>query len=161
MQNHHQILIIGGGTAGIMVAAQLIEQKHLTDVGIIEPAETHYYQAAWTLVGAGTYDYTKTGRPMASVMPEKATWIKDKATGFDPTNNTVHTQSSGDLTYDYLVVAPGLTYDMSMVPGLGEALDKGVVCSNYTDPEHTWRVIKNFRGGTALFTQPATPIKCG
>lgn len=144
-----------------MVASQLIVQKKLTSVAVIEPADTHYYQAAWTLVGAGTYDYKNTGRPMASVMPKEATWIKDKATGFDPENNMVRTASNGDITYDYLVVAPGLVYDMSLVPGLGDALDKGVVCSNYTDPEHTWEVIQNFKGGTALFTQPATPIKCG
>lgn len=144
-----------------MVASQLIEQRQHTDVAIIEPAATHYYQAAWTLVGAGSYNYKDTARPMASVMPEKATWIKDKATGFDPENNTVKTATSGDITYDYLVVAPGLAYDMSLVPGLGEALDKGVVCSNYTDPDHTWKVIQNFKGGTALFTQPTTPIKCG
>jgi sulfide:quinone oxidoreductase len=161
MSTHHQILIIGGGTAGIMVAAQLIKQKKAQDVALIEPATTHYYQPAWTLVGAGTYDFKKTARPMASVMPKKAHWIKDKATGFDPENNTVHTAATGDITYDYLVVAPGLAYDFSLVPGLGEAMDKGVVCSNYTDPVHTWNVIKNFKGGTALFTQPTTPIKCG
>lgn len=161
MKSHYQVLIIGGGTAGIMVASQLIGQKKITDIAIIEPASTHYYQPAWTLVGAGTYDYAKTARPMSSVMPKDATWIKDKAIGFDPKNNLVHTQTKGNITYDYLVVAPGLTYDYSLVPGLGEAMDKGVVCSNYTDPEHTWDVIKNFKGGTALFTQPTTPIKCG
>lgn len=161
MSTHHQILIIGGGTAGIMVAAQLIKQKKRTKVAIIEPAEVHFYQPAWTLVGAGTYDYDNTARPMASVIPKQATWIKDRATGFDPENNTVHTASSGDITYDYLVVAPGLAYNMDLVPGLGDAIDKGVVCSNYTDPKHTWEVIKNFKGGTALFTQPTTPIKCG
>ncbi|MCW5515485.1 FAD/NAD(P)-binding oxidoreductase [Muriicola sp. Z0-33] len=161
MGSHHQIVIIGGGTAGIMVAAQLIRQKKAKDVAIIEPADTHYYQAAWTLVGAGTFDYKKTARPMASVIPKGAKWIKDKATGFDPEKNTVHTEATGDITYDYLVVAPGIAYDYSLVPGLEEAIDKGVVCSNYTDPDHTWEVIKNFKGGTALFTQPATPIKCG
>lgn len=161
MKSHYQILIIGGGTAGIMTAAQLIQQKKLKDIAIIEPASTHYYQPAWTLVGAGTYDYDKTAKPMADVIPNDAIWIKDKATGFDPENNLVHTSESGDITYDYLVVAPGLVYDNSLVKGLGDALDKGVVCSNYTDPNHTWEVIKNFKGGTALFTQPATPIKCG
>ncbi len=161
MTTHHQILIIGGGTAGIMVASQLIEQRGQTNVAIIEPADTHYYQAAWTLVGAGTYDYNKTGRPMASVIPKGATWIKDKATGFDPANNTVHTAANGAITYDYLVVAPGIAYDFSLVPGLRDAINSGVVCSNYTDPEHTWKVIQQFKGGTALFTQPATPIKCG
>ena len=161
MKSHYQILIIGGGTAGIMVAAQLLRQKNAKDIAIIEPADTHYYQPAWTLVGAGTYDYDKTARPMSSIIPTGARWIQDKATGFDPDNNSVSTASNGAITYDYLVVAPGLAYDFSLVPGLGEAMDKGVVCSNYTDPKHTWNVVKNFKGGTALFTQPTTPIKCG
>jgi len=161
MNTHHQVLIIGGGTAGIMVASQLLRQRNAQDVAIIEPADTHYYQAAWTLVGAGTFNYEKTARPMSSVIPKGVKWIKDRATGFDPEKNTVHTATEGDITYNYLVVAPGLAYDYSLVPGLGEAMDKGVVCSNYTDPKHTWNVIKNFKGGTALFTQPATPIKCG
>jgi len=44
MKSHHQVLIIGGGTAGIMVAAQLLSQKNAKDIAIIEPADTHYYQ---------------------------------------------------------------------------------------------------------------------
>lgn len=79
----------------------------------------------------------------------------------DPDTNSVSTEKSGEIKYDYLIVAPGLTYDMSLVPGLSEAIDKGNVCSNYTDPKHTLEVLKNFKGGTALFTQPTTPIKCG
>lgn len=161
MDTHYEILVIGGGTAGIMTAATLLNSDKKLKIGIIEPADTHYYQPAWTLVGAGTYSYEKTAKPMGSVIPKGATWIKDAATGFDPENNTVETQSSGPLTYDYLVVAPGLVYDLSLVPGLEEVLDKDVVCSNYTDPKHTWEVLQNFKGGTALFTQPTTTIKCG
>lgn len=161
MRAHHQILIIGGGTAGVMTAAQLLKQKKSNSIAIIEPADTHYYQPAWTLVGAGTYDYEKTARPMSSLIPRGAQWIKDKATGFDADNNTVHTEKSGDITYDYLVVATGLVMEPSMIEGLEEAIDKGVVCSNYTNPEHTWNVLKNFKGGNAIFTQPTTPIKCG
>lgn len=161
MSSHHQILIIGGGTAGIMTAAQLLKKDKSLTIGIIEPAETHYYQPAWTLVGAGTYDYDKTARPMADIIPKGVTWIKDYAVTFNTKKNSVSTKSNGDITYDYLVVAPGLVYDFSLVPGLGDAMDKGVVCSNYTDPKHTWNVVKNFKGGTALFTQPTTPIKCG
>ncbi|MEL6276431.1 MAG: FAD/NAD(P)-binding oxidoreductase [Bacteroidota bacterium] len=153
--------MIGGGTAGIMVAAQLIKQKKRFNVAIVEPADIHYYQPAWTLVGAGAYKYHKTARPMSSLIPKGATWIKDEAVGFVPENNAINTAASGQITYDYLVVAPGLAYDFSLVPGLRESIDQGIVCSNYTDPLHTWRVIKNFKGGTALFTQPTTPIKCG
>lgn len=161
MKTYYQILIIGGGTGGIMVAAQLLKKDKNLDIAIIEPANTHYYQPAWTLVGAGTYDYDKTAKPMSKVMPKGVSWIKDYATGFDPDNNAVTTKASGDITYDYLVVSPGLVMDNSLIEGLQEAIDKGVVCSNYIDPKHTWEVMKNFKGGNAVFTQPTTPIKCG
>ena len=161
MESHYQVLIIGGGTAGIMTAAQILKKKQSISIAIIEPADTHYYQPAWTLVGAGTYDFKKTGKPMKDVMPQGIKWIKDLATFFKPEKNTVKTKASGALTYDYLVVSPGLVMEPSLIEGLTEALDKGVVCSNYTDPNHTWDVIKKFKGGNAIFTQPTTPIKCG
>ncbi len=154
------ILIIGGGTAGIMTAAQLLKRGSFK-VSLIEPAEYHYYQPAWTLVGANTYNFEKTKRTMASVMPKGVNWIKEYAEKFDPENNIVETKSGVKYDYDFLVVAPGIKIDTSLVEGLTEAIDKGVVCSNYTNPKFTWEVLKNFKGGTALFTQPATPIKCG
>ncbi|MCH7400036.1 NAD(P)/FAD-dependent oxidoreductase [Belliella sp. DSM 107340] len=161
MSKHQKIVIIGGGTAGIMTAASLSKQKLKIDILLIEPSENHYYQPAWTLVGAGTYDFEKTVRPMENVIPDGVNWLKDSVVGFEPENNCIVTKFSGKVDYDFLVVAPGLVYDFSLVPGLGEAIDKGVVCSNYTDPIHTWKVIQEFKGGTALFTQPTTPIKCG
>ena len=161
MKTQYQVLIIGGGTAGIMTAAQLLKKNSKIDIGIIEPATTHYYQPAWTLVGAGTYDFKKTAKPMAEVMPSGADWIKDKATGFDPENNKVSTEASGEITYDFLVVATGLVMEPSLIKGLPEAMETGIACSNYTNPEHTWETIRNFKGGNALFTQPTTPIKCG
>lgn len=97
MSKHHQILIIGGGTAGIMVAAQLLKKNRNLNIGLIEPADTNYYQPAWTLVGAGTYDYDKTAKPMGDVMPSGVKWIKDFASGFNPENNSVSTKSSGNI----------------------------------------------------------------
>lgn len=159
--SNHQVLIIGGGTAGIMVAAQLKKANSSLSIGLIDPADTHYYQPAWTLVGANTYDFDATARTMKSLIPKGVTWIQDFCESFDPQNNKVTTKSNGEISYDYLVVCPGIKIDCSLVKGLSEAIDKGVVCSNYTDPKHTWNVLKNFKGGTALFTQPTTPIKCG
>ncbi|MBR10566.1 MAG: pyridine nucleotide-disulfide oxidoreductase [Rickettsiales bacterium] len=161
MKSHYQILIIGGGTAGIMAASSLLRKRKSIDIGLIEPSETHSYQPAWTLVGAGAYDFKETQRSMSSVMPKGLDWIKDFATGFDPEKNKVSTKANGDITYDFLIVAPGLVMEPSMIPGLADALGKGVVCSNYTNPEHTWEVLRNFKGGNAVFTQPTTPIKCG
>lgn len=156
-----KIVIIGGGTGGNMVAARLKKIRAHVDITIVEPADTHWYQPAWTLVGAGTYDMKKTAKPMSELMPKGVTWVKDYATGFKPKENKISTAKNGELSYDFLVVSPGLVMDTSLIEGLTEALGHGVVCSNYTNPEHTWEVIRNFNGGQAIFTQPVTPIKCG
>jgi sulfide:quinone oxidoreductase len=161
MQNHHNIVIIGGGTAGIMVASQMRRRDQNLKIAIIEPSSDHYYQPAWTLVAANTYNFEKTRRPMQSLIPKGVTWIKEYAQTFNPEKNTVVTKEGNEYPYDYLVVAPGLIMAPQLVEGLTEAMDKGMVCSNYTDPLHTWEVLQNFKGGTALFTQPTTPIKCG
>ncbi len=161
MSSHHKVLVIGGGTAGIMVSAQLKRAKKDLDIAIIEPSDKHYYQAAWTLVGANTFDFDKTYRPMKDLIPPGVTWIKESASEFKPEENIVVTDEGNEYSYDFLVAAPGIKMDPSLIEGLSEALDKDVVCSNYTDPKHTWNVLKNFKGGNAIFTQPTTPIKCG
>lgn len=161
MKKHYQILIIGAGTAGIMTAAQLKKRDSNLEIALVDPAAEHYYQPAWTLVGAGAYDKQKTIRPMASLIPKGVTWIQDEVVGFDADNQAIQTNKQGVLTYDYLVVCPGLVNDYSLIEGLAEAIEKGVVCSNYIDPEYTWKQLQAFQGGTAIFTQPSTPIKCG
>ena len=161
MKNHHQILIIGGGTAGIMTAAFFKRKDPTIDIAIIEPSKDHYYQAAWTLVGAGTFNFKDTRRDESSVIPEGVEWIKDYAERVLPEENKVLTRNSGAITYEYLVVCPGLVMDIDAMPGLREALKTDSVCSNYVDPNHTWDVLRKFKGGNAIFTQPSTPIKCG
>nr|MBI1231408.1 NAD(P)/FAD-dependent oxidoreductase [Cytophagales bacterium] len=159
--SHFEVVIIGGGTGGIMVAAQLKRAKPSLKIALIEPSTEHYYQPAWTLVGAGAYDMQDTIRKEARFIPKGVAWIKDYADKIDPFNNIVGTASSGEIGYNYLVVSPGLVMDLDGIPGLRESLGKDGVCSNYTDPEYTWEVLQQFKGGNAVFTQPTTPIKCG
>lgn len=158
---HHQVVIIGGGTAGIMVAAQLMRADKKLDVAIIDPATKHYYQAAWTLVGAGTYKFSETERDEEDLIPNGVKWIRYAATEILPDENKVVVDHNTEVTYDYLVVCPGIKFDFDAVEGLRETMNKNGVCSNYIDPEYTWEVLKNFKGGNAIFTQPATPIRCG
>lgn len=160
-KNHYEVLVIGGGTAGIMVSSQLKKANSKLKIGLIEPANTHYYQPAWTLVGADAYNFDDTARPMKSLIPTGVDWIKTYAESFQPKDNQVTTKNGDQYTYDFLVVAPGIKIDLTMIEGLEESLGKNGVCSNYTDPKYTWEVLRNFKGGNAVFTQPTTPIKCG
>lgn len=161
MKAHYQIAIIGAGTAGIMTAAQLLKKEKSLDIVIIDPAEMHYYQPAWTLVGAGTYDFDKTAKPIKDLIPRGVEWIQDSVTEFFPEQAKIKTKQGQVISYSYLIVAPGLVNDLSLIEGLEDAVKKGVVCSNYIDPKYTWECLKNFKGGNAVFTQPTTPIKCG
>ncbi|CAJ1510812.1 NAD(P)/FAD-dependent oxidoreductase [[Mycobacterium] burgundiense] len=157
----HQILVVGGGTAGISVAARLLRRGY-SDVAVIEPSDTHYYQPLWTLVGGGQAKASTTARPEASVMPKGATWIKNAAATVDPDNNTVTCADGADYEYDVLVVCPGIQLDWNRTEGLSDALGKDGVSSNYRFDlaPRTWEFIRNVRSGTAVFAMPSGPIKC-
>jgi len=104
------------------------------------------------LVGAGTYDMKKTERDEAGLIPPGVTWIKEYAGDIDADNNKVVLRSGEEVQYEFLVVAPGIQVDLDGIEGLQETMGKNNVCSNYVDPEYTWDILKNWKGGTALFT---------
>jgi len=162
MKNHYQILIIGAGNAGISVAAQLL-RKASFDIAIVDSAKHHYYQPAWTLVGAGAFKKEDTIRLQADLIPSGAAWIKNRVTAFNPEQNQVTIDSGELLTYDFMVVAPGIQLNWGAVKGLSESLGKNGICSNYSfeHVNHTWESIRNFKGGKAIFVNPHTPVKCG
>lgn len=158
---HHRVLIIGGGSAGISVAARLA-RAGVRDVAILEPSDKHYYQPLWTLVGGGAARVEDSVREEASLIPKGVRWIRDWAEDVDPVRKEVRTRGHLRVGYDFLVVAPGIQLDWDAVRGLREALETEHVSSNYDVrlAPKTWRMIQAFRGGEALFTMPGTPVKC-
>ena len=157
----HQVLIVGGGTAGITVAARLL-RKGYTDVAVIEPSDKHYYQPMWTLVGGGQAEPGPTQRSEASVMPRDATWIRKVASEIDPEVNTVTCEDGSSYGYDVLVVCPGIQLDWNKTDGLTEALGRNGVSSNYRFDlaPRTWDFIRGTRSGSAVFMMPSGPMKC-
>ena len=160
--NSFDIVIVGGGSAGCGVAASLLKRAPNTSIAIIEPSTQHYYQPAWTLVGAGEFDASDSVKDMANCIPKGATWLKAAATTFEPDNNLVMTDNLGAVHYQHLIVCPGLSLNWDAIKGLKESLGMYGVTSNYRYDlaPYTWQLVKKFRSGTALFTQPPMPIKC-
>ena len=158
----HDVVIVGGGAAGISVAASLLQRSPQLDIAIIDPADAHFYQPGWTMVGGGIFEAAETARTMASVIPTDVSWIKAAVAAFEPDNNQVILEGCRVVKYKQLVVCPGLKLDWQGIEGLNETLGRNGVTSNYRFDlaPYTWELVQNLKGGKALFTQPPMPIKC-
>ncbi|OQK17578.1 pyridine nucleotide-disulfide oxidoreductase [Methyloprofundus sedimenti] len=159
---HHSILIVGGGAAGVSTANNMRRKNATIDIALIEPSEKHYYQPGFTIIGGGAYTLKRASKNEADLIHSSVTWIKDFAESFQPEENKVTLKSGDVISYDFLVVCPGLQLDFNKIEGLVETLGKNGVCSNYSADtvEYTWEVLQKIESGNALFTQPPMPIKC-
>ncbi len=159
-----KIVIVGGGTAGITVAAQLRRKSPQAEVVIIDPSSRHFYQPLWTLVGGGLVSFQETERVEEDLIPDGVKWLQDKVLAFSPNENQLRTESNGIVSYDQLIVAPGLSLALNEVKGLTDALNNDPrVWTNY-DRRYVRKgnkVIQALKSGPAIFTTPDSPIKCG
>ena len=156
------VVIVGGGAGGIATASSLLARKSGLSIAIIDPSDVHYYQPGWTMVGGGVFEARETAKTMGSLIPRGVKWIKSAVAAFEPKNNAVILEGCTVVTYDRLVVAPGLKLDWGAIEGLEDTLGRNGVTSNYRYDlaPYTWQLVQEMKEGRALFTQPPMPIKC-
>ncbi|WP_394178451.1 TIGR01244 family sulfur transferase [Yoonia maritima] len=158
----YEVVIVGAGAGGIAVAASLKARKPELEIAIIDPADVHYYQPGWTMVGGGIFEPQETARTMGSLIPRGVHWIKAAVAAFEPANNAVILDGCRVVKYDRLIVTPGLKLDWNKIEGLVETLGQNGVTSNYRYDlaPYTWELVSDMKSGRAIFTQPPMPIKC-
>ncbi len=158
----YDIVIVGGGAAGIAVASSLKTRRSDLEIALIDPADIHYYQPGWTMVGGGIFDASTTAKTMGSLIPKGVTWIKSAVAAFEPGDDAVILDGCRVVKYKRLIVCPGLKLDWHKVDGLVDTLGRNGVTSNYRYDlaPYTWELVRGMREGKAVFTQPPMPIKC-
>lgn len=158
----YDVVIVGAGSAGVATAASLLKRQSNIKLCLIDPANSHYYQPGWTLVGGGVFKAAKTHRKMAHVIPRNSTWIQQSVSSFLPDENKLVLDNGQQVSYRFLVVAAGIKLNWDAIEGLSETLGKNGVTSNYRYDlaPYTWELVKNLKDGNAVFTQPPMPIKC-
>lgn len=158
----YDLVIVGAGSAGIATAASLLHRKADLKIAIIDPADTHYYQPGWTLVGGGVFSAEATKRAMEPLIPKGVIWIKAAVASFAPARNVVVLNDNRAIGYSRLVVCPGLRLDWDKIDGLTPTLGRHGVTSNYRYDlaPYTWQLVQGLKKGRAVFTQPPMPIKC-
>ncbi|MFT6451805.1 MAG: sulfide:quinone oxidoreductase [Halocynthiibacter sp.] len=156
------VVIVGAGAGGIAAASSLKARKPELEIALIDPADVHYYQPGWTMVGAGVFEPEKTARTMGSLIPRGVHWIKSAVAAFEPANNALVLDGCRVVKYTRLIVAPGLKLDWGAIEGLEDTLGKNGVTSNYRYDlaPYTWKLVRELRQGRAIFSQPPMPIKC-
>lgn len=158
----YDVVIVGAGAGGLAAASSIRKRDPRLRIALIDPAETHYYQPGWTLVGAGIFKPEKTKRPMARLIPTGVEWINSAVALFEPEKNQLQLEGCRPVKYKQLVVAAGLKLDWDAIDGLNDTLGKNGVTSNYRYDlaPYTWELVQNLKHGKAVFTQPPMPIKC-
>ncbi|ORY83300.1 FAD/NAD-P-binding domain-containing protein [Protomyces lactucae-debilis] len=165
----HDLLIVGGGTAGINVANQIkatfeAQDQEAPKMSIIDKAELHHYQPGWTLVGAGLKDLSEVNRPMRDMVPKHVSLVQQFVEKLNPGENSLTTTDGQTHTYKSLVLCPGIKLDYDAVEGLRGAMGQNGVSSiyDYTQVQKVWSNIQDFEKGRAVFSFPGSApfIKC-
>lgn len=162
-----KVVIIGGGAAGITIAAHLAERLRYDDITIIEPAAIHRYQPGFTLIAAGLLTAPEVERPTASLIPRDVKWLQDRVLELDPEKNQLTTAKTGVISYDFLVVAPGCEMDFNAVEGISQAtLGEGNVHCIYDlhgaqKCREAMQQLPALKEGRLVFTDTYTKMKCG
>ncbi|KAM0554840.1 hypothetical protein ACHAPJ_006574 [Fusarium lateritium] len=162
----HKVVIVGGGSAGLTIGHQLLRSGRFSrdDIALVDPSEWHDYQAGWTLVGGGLKKKDQLRRPLASLIDPKIHHYNDKVQSFKPDQNTISLGNGKKVSYDQLVVCPGIRVDFGSIKGLAEAVHdpQSAVSSiySYETCDKVARNITSFKKGRALFTHPSGIVKC-
>src|SRR3546814_1071880 len=76
---HYDIIVIGGGSAGIATAASILRRRPGVSIAIVEPCADHYYQPGFTMVGGGIFAAEATRRAEEGLIPAGAEWVRGRS----------------------------------------------------------------------------------
>jgi sulfide:quinone oxidoreductase len=159
------LLILGAGTAGTMVANRL---RRLLDsdewkITIVDQHETHYYQPGFLFIPFGMYSKNDVIKPKRDFIPPGVELIMSPVDVIEPEHNRVKLAQGGRiLTYDFLVIATGARTRPEQTPGLHEHEWYKSIYDFYTI-EGALALAKHLRtwqGGRLVVNIVENPIKC-
>lgn len=166
IQTSAKVVIIGAGAAGTALANRLVRRLDGAQITVIDPRSKHLYQPGLTLVAAGLKPADYVVSDNADWLPRGISLVADKVAVVDAVSKTVSTDGGEVLSYDWLVVAPGLVLDHQAIEGFRlDMVGEHGIGALYAGPEYaakTWAAASRFTedGGTGIFTRPATEMKC-
>ncbi len=156
-----RILILGGGTGGVVAAKKLVEvlgrPGELYEVTLVSDNPDHEFQPLYFDVALSTAKPEEVKAPLQSLEKLGVRVVIDRVVRIDAANRRVY-MSRGSLDYDYLIVSLGVRYGWDAYPGLEQA-----GYHNYTleGALELRKALAGFRGGRVVLLVPELPHRCG
>ncbi|KAK5278506.1 hypothetical protein LTR40_009056, partial [Exophiala xenobiotica] len=110
---NHKVVVVGGGSAGLAISHQLLRSGKFAarDVAVVDPATSHDYQPGWTLVGGGLKTREELRQPLKELIDPKLQFYNESVKAFSPKDNFITLGNGDKVSYEQLVVAPGIKID--------------------------------------------------
>ena len=160
-----RLLILGGGTAGTMVANRLVHELDMEEwqITVVDQDETHYYQPGFLFIPFGTYGKADVMRPKRDYLPREVEVIISEIRVIEPDKNQVQlVKENRTISYDYLIVATGSHIVPEETPGLMEDEWRKSIFDFYT-PDGAVALhhfLRTWQGGRLVLNVAEMPIKC-
>ncbi|MBC7292265.1 MAG: FAD-dependent oxidoreductase [Actinotalea sp.] len=158
---HHDVVVVGGGNAGISLAARLVRDG-CRDVALVDPNETHHYRPLLSYVAGGMARLEDLRRPQGDVVPEGVRWYRDRVVAVDPERSAVRLAGGEELTCADLAVCPGSEVDWDAIPGSRAATTTPHAATSYLPDQavRTWSMLAGLREGRAVFAIADRHVPC-
>jgi len=152
-----RILILGGGVGGIVTANTLqglLDSKHT--ISVVDRQLQYVYAPSLIWVMVGWRRPEQITRDIRFLVRPEVEIIKAAAQEIDLADQKVKT-SSGDLAYDYLVLALGAALAPEVMPGFSEA---AYTPYDFEGAKRLWSALQRFEGGRVAVAVSSMPYKC-
>jgi sulfide:quinone oxidoreductase len=158
------LVILGGGTAGTMIANKL--RRRLRDDGwtitVVDRDDDHHYQPGYLFVPFEGYRRAQVVRSRHHFIADGVRLLYDEVERVSPDDNVVHLGSGRTVAYDYLVIATGTTPRPDQTPGLLGSEWRRSIFDFYTldGAEALAAALARFDHGRLVVHVAEVPIKC-
>ena len=158
------LLILGAGTAGTMVANRLSRVLDFDEwrITIVDQNETHYYQPGFLFIPFGIYSKNDVIKPKRDFIPPGVNLVMSPIDVIDADHNRVKLTDGRILPYDFLVVATGCQVHPDQTPGLEEHEWRKSIHEFYTidGALALAKHLRTWQGGRMIVNVVENPIKC-
>ena len=159
-----KLLILGGGTAGTMMANKFRKalDRSEWEISIVDKHRTHYYQPGFLFIPFGTYNKNDVTKPKGDFFPSGVNVIYSDIDKIEGEKNMVHLDGGKILHYDYLVIATGAETRPDKTPGLTGGLWRKKIFDFYTieGAVALHNFFKDWEGGKLVMAISEIPYKC-